>query len=266
VSAVATLRFLSVDWRDLFEIAVTAFVIYRLLRLFRGTRALQMIVGIVVLVVVYAAAWVFKLTMITYLLGLVFTYGAFALLVLFQPELRATLAHLGQSRVMRMFRGERTGAVALDLAEAVATLGRARLGALLVIERGVRLGEYARTGTPLLARVNGDLLQAIFTPPSPLHDGAVIIRGDTIVGAGCILPLSQAELGDRSLGTRHRAAIGLSEQTDALAIVVSEESGQVSVAEHGRLRRGVPETELRSLLEGVTPRVTAEQAAVSLRA
>jgi len=265
VSALGALRFLSIDWRDVLEIALTAFVIYRLLLLFRGTRALQMLVGIVVLVVAYAAAWVFKLTMITYLLGLVFTYGAFALIVLFQPELRATLAHLGQSRLARVFRGMRTGVVASEVVSAVEALRHARLGALLVVERGVRLGDFARSGTALLARVNSELVQAIFTPPSPLHDGAVIIRGDTIIGAGCILPLAQGELRDKSLGTRHRAALGLSEETDALAIVVSEESGQVSVAEHGRLRRDVSPDDLRALLEGVTPRVTAEQAAVALR-
>lgn len=265
MSGVASLRFLTVDWRDLFEIAVTAFVIYRLLLLFRGTRAVQMLVGIVVLVLVYAAAWLFKLTMITYLLGLVFTYGAFALLVLFQPELRATLAHLGQSRLMRMIRGMRTDQVASQVTAAVEALSQARVGALIVVERGVRLGDFAQSGTPLLARVNAELLRSIFTPPSPLHDGAVIIRGDTIIGAGCILPLSQAHLSDRRLGTRHRAALGLSEETDALAIVVSEESAQVSVAEHGKLRRGVSAAELRDLLAGVTPRVTAEHAAVALR-
>ena len=260
------LRFLTVGWRDVFEIAVTAVVIYRLLLLFRGTRALQILAGIVVLVLAYAAAWVFRLTMITYLFGLLFTYGVFALLVLFQPEMRATLALLGQSRLMRMLRGTRSSQAASQLTDAVQALSGARIGALIVVERGVRLGDYAQNGTPLLARVNAELMEAIFTPPSPLHDGAVIVRGDTIIGAGCILPISQIPLSDKSLGTRHRAALGISEETDALAIVVSEESAQVSVAEHGRLRRGVSASELRAMLSGVTPRVTAEQAAVVLRA
>ena len=259
-------RFLTVGWRDVFEIAVAAVVIYRLLLLFRGTRALQILAGVVVLLIAYAAAWVFRLTMITYVLGLLFTYGAFALLVLFQPEMRATLALLGQSRVMRFLRGKRTSQAASQLTDAVQALSGARIGALIVVERGVRLGDYAQNGTPLLARVNAELMEAIFTPPSPLHDGAVIVRGDTIIGAGCILPLTQQMITDKSLGTRHRAALGVSEESDAIAIVVSEESAQVSVAEYGRLRRGVPAAELRSLLSGVAPRITAEQAAVVLRA
>jgi diadenylate cyclase len=266
VSGFAMLRFLSFSWRDLIEIGVAAVVIYRLLLLFEGTRALQMMVGIMVLVLAYAAAWIFKLTMITYLFGIVFTYGAFAALVLFQPELRAALAHLGQSRAMRMLRRRATTQVASQVADAVGRLAGSGTGALIAVERGVRLGDYALTGTPVLARVSADLLETIFTPRSPLHDGAVIIRGDTIIGAGCILPLTQNDPDDRTLGTRHRAALGLSEETDALAIIVSEETRQVSVAEHGRLRRGVTPDELRGLVSGVTPRATAEQAAVSLRA
>ena len=264
--SVGLLRFLTIGWRDVFEIAVAAAVIYRLLLLFRGTRALQILAGVLIVLLGYVVAWVFRLTMITYLLGLLFTYGAFALLVLFQPELRATLALLGQSRLMRLLRGNRTSQAASQLTDAVQALSAARIGALIVVERGVRLGDYAQNGTPLLARVNAELMEAIFTPPSPLHDGAVIIRGDTIIGAGCILPLTQAPVTDRSLGTRHRAALGISEETDALAIVVSEESAQVSVAEHGRIRRGVPAAELRAMLSGLTPRVTAEHAAVALRA
>jgi diadenylate cyclase len=238
VSGFAMLRFLSFSWRDLIEIGVAAVVIYRLLLLFEGTRALQMMVGIMVLVLAYAAAWIFKLTMITYLFGIVFTYGAFAALVLFQPELRAALAHLGQSRAMRILRRRATTQVASQVADAVGRLAGSGTGALIAVERGVRLGDYALTGTPVLARVSADLLETIFTPRSPLHDGAVIIRGDTIIGAGCILPLTQNDPSDRTLGTRHRAALGLSEETDALAIVVSEETHQIAVAESGRLRRG----------------------------
>lgn len=265
MSDAASLRFLFFDWRDVLEIVVTAAVIYRLLLLFRGTRALQMLVGIVVLVVVYATAWIFKLGMITYLLGLVFTYGAFAVLVLFQPELRATLAHLGQSRAMSLLRRMETSEMATHVVNAVERLSHAGTGALIAVERGVRLGDYVQTGTPMLAHVSADLLQTIFTPRSPLHDGAVIIRRESIIGAGCILPLTQSHVSDRTLGTRHRAALGLSEETDALAIVVSEESAQISVAEGGRLRRGISPAELRDLLAGVRRRATGEHAAVSLR-
>src|SRR6478672_10658215 len=164
------LRLLHPGWRDFVEIAVVSFAIYRVLLLIHRTRAMQVLVGLVVLVVSYGIAYVLQLSMIVYLLGLVFSYGA-----------------------------------------------------IVAIEREVSLEEYVQSGSEMHAKVSADLLATIFTPYSPLHDGAVIIRGDTIVGAGCILPLSQSALIDRSLGTRHRAALGLTEETDALVLVVSEE-------------------------------------------
>ena len=266
MSVLDQLRLLHPGWRDLMEILIVAYVLYRVLLLFHGTRALQMLLGIVVLVFTYAVAWVLKLTMITYLLGLVFTYGAFAALIVFQPELRAALAHLGQSRVTRFFRRMEESEVAEEVADAVERLSRSGIGAIIVIEREVPLGDYMESGTPMQAKVSADLLATIFTPYSPLHDGAVIIRGDSIVAAGCILPLSQAPLADRSLGTRHRAAIGLSEETDALVVVVSEETSTISVATHGRLWRNLSAPQLRDVLAGRSPRPTAEHPIVELRA
>jgi diadenylate cyclase len=260
------LRLLHFGWRDAIEVALVAFVFYRVLLLIHGTRAVQMLLGVVMLVFVYAAAWLMKLTMITYLLGIVFTYGAFAALIVFQPELRAALAHLGQSRVTRFFRRMEQTEVAEELADAVERLSRSSIGAIIAVEREMVLGDYVQSGSGMQAKVSADLLATIFTPYSPLHDGAVIVRGDTIIGAGCILPLSQALFEDRSLGTRHRAAIGLSEETDALVIVVSEETAQVSVAMHGRLLRGLTTGQLRDMLSGRAPRVTSEQAIIELRA
>ena len=225
-----------------------------------------MLVGIAVLVFAYALAWVTKLHMITYLLGLVFTYGAFALLIVFQPELRAGLAHLGQSRVTRFFRRLEENEVADAIAEAVDRLSRSGIGAIIAIEREMGLGDFVQSGSEMQASVSSDLLQTIFTPYSPLHDGAVIIRGDTIVAAGCILPLSQAPLSDRALGTRHRAALGLSEETDAIVVVVSEETSTVSVAMLGRLMRHLTPGQLRDVLAGRAPRATAEHAVVQLQA
>jgi diadenylate cyclase len=242
--------------RDIIEVLVVAFVLYRVLLLIQGTRAVQMLIGIVVLVLVYAVAWLTKLTMITYLLELVFTYGAFAALIIFQPELRAGLAHLGQSRVTRFFRRM----------EEVERLTRSGIGAIIVLEREMALGDYIQSGSEMQAKVSADLLATIFTPYSPLHDGAVILRGDTIIGAGCILPLSQAPLADRSLGTRHRAAIGLSEETDALVIVVSEETSTISIALAGRLTRNVTPPQLRDLISGRPARGAAEHAVAELPA
>jgi diadenylate cyclase len=263
VSALEVVRLLHPGWRDVVEIAVVAFVLYRALMLIRGTRALQMLFGIGLLVVLYGIAWVAKLTMITYLLDLVFTYGAFAVLVIFQPELRQALAHLGQSPVTRLLRRMGDAEVAEEIAEAVERLSRSGTGAIVAVEHEVPLGDYLASGSEMQAKVSADLLQTIFTPYSPLHDGAVIVRGDTIVGAGCILPLTQRALADRSLGTRHRAALGISEETDALVIIVSEESSRISVATGGHLLRDVSATRLRELLSGRAARTTAEQPAVA---
>jgi len=254
------LRLLHPGLRDVIEVLVVAFVLYRVLLLIQGTRAVQMLIGIVVLVFVYVTAWVAKLTMITYLLGLVFTYGAFAALIIFQPELRAGLAHLGQSRVTRLFRRMEQLEVADEVGEAVERLARSGIGAIIVIERESALGDYVQSGSEMQAKVSADLLTTIFTPYSPLHDGAVILRGDTIIGAGCILPLSQVPLSDRSLGTRHRAALGLTEETDALVIVVSEETSAISVAMAGRLTRNLTPAQVRDFVAGRPARAAAEAA------
>ena len=238
-------------WRDLLEILIVAYVIYRLLRFLVGTRALQIVLGLLVLAVIYLAALLLKLSMITYLLGVVFTYGAFAALVVFQPELRQALARLGQSRVFRLFGAAAPPLVADEIAEAVERLSRSATGAIIAIERDIRLDEYLESGTRMRATVSADLLATIFSPYSPLHDGAVLVRGDQIVGAGCILPLTQSQMNDRSLGTRHRAAVGLSEETDAMVLVVSEESATISIARSGALRRGLTTDSVRLLLAGV---------------
>ncbi len=260
------IRIVDFGWRDAVQIALVAFILYRILLLLSGTRAVQMLIGIVVLATTYALAWLFNLTMITYLLGVVFTYGAFAAIVVFQPELRAALAHLGQSPLTRMFRRMEESEIAEEIAHAVERLSRSGIGCIIALEREVGLADYVQSGTNMQAKVSADLIATIFTPYSPLHDGAVVIRGDTIIGAGAILPLSQATMTDRSLGTRHRAALGLSEETDALVIVVSEETAKVSVAQHGRLTRGVTTTQLRDLIAGRVPRSTSESPILPLQA
>lgn len=242
--------FLAPTWRDGLEVLVVAYVFYRILQVLAGTRAFQMLFGLVVLVGVYFASRVLNLRLLTYLLENFFRFGAIAALVVFQPELRSALAHLGQSRLMRMFSPLRQSEVAEEIADAAEELRRSKTGAIIAIEREIGLGEYADTGTPLEARVSAPLLTTIFTPYSPLHDGAVIIRGDAVVAAGAILPLTQFPIADKSLGTRHRAALGLSEETDALVVVVSEETARISVAFRGQLQRGLDRDKLVEVISG----------------
>jgi diadenylate cyclase len=239
-------RLLHPGWRDVLEIALVSYVTYRVLLLFQRTRAVRILLGLAVLVAGYAMAYVLKLGMITYLLGLMFQYGAFALLIVFHPELRAALAHLGRTR--RLFVDLGDEAVAAEVAKACERLSGLGIGGIIAVERQVRLDEYLVTGSELQARVSADLLVTIFTPYSPLHDGAVLVRGDSIIAAGCILPLSQTPLLDRALGTRHRAALGLTEETDALVVVVSEETGAISLAVHEQLWRNLSPAELRHRL------------------
>jgi diadenylate cyclase len=248
--------FLAPGWKDLLEILVVAAVFYRILVLLAGTRAIQMLLGLLLLVAIYFLSRVLVLDLLRSLLEYLFEFGAIAALVVFQPELRNALAHLGQNRLWRRFfdRLEET-AVAEEIASAAEELARAKVGAIIAIEREVGLGEYAETGTPLQARVSAALLNTIFTPYSPIHDGAVIIRGDTIVAAGAILPLTQFPVSDKSMGTRHRAALGLSEETDAVVVVVSEETSQISLAVRGHLERGLDRERLVTTL-AATGRVT----------
>ena len=247
-------RLLHPDWRDLLEIALVSFLLYRGLLLFQRTRAVRILLGLVVLVSAYAVAYVLKLGMITYLLGLGFQYGAIALLIVFHPEIRSFLAHLGRTR--RFFPEMGNERVASEVADAAERLSRSRVGAIIAVERQVRLDEYLASGSEMQARVSADLLATIFTPYSPLHDGAVLIRGDVIIGAGCILPLSQASVLDRSLGTRHRAALGLAEETDAIVVVVSEETAAISLATGGRLWRNLTPAQVRRKIISPVERVS----------
>ena len=249
------LRFLRPGWGDLIEIGLVSALFYRLLLLIRRTRAMQMLMGVFLLAGIYLVALRLDLVLIRTLLAYLFQYGAIAALVVFQPELRSALARLGQSRMFRVFSSLEDGAVVDEVLEAVEQLARSRIGAIIAFEGAVGLDEFAVTGSKVDARVTAEMLSTIFTPHSPLHDGGVIIRGDHIKAAGAIFPLTQYSLPDKSLGTRHRAAIGLSEETDAIVIVVSEETARVSVARRGRLDRDVDTERLREILTGTRPEV-----------
>lgn len=228
-------------------ILVTAGVYLILLRLARP-RALRILTGLLLLIALYVIAWAARLTVIMFVLEILFGYGAIAALIIFQPELRSGLARLGRRRLVHEPEPLPETELVAELAEAVERLARANIGAILVIEVDVGLDEYAATGTRVEARVSADLLVSIFSPYGPLHDGAVLISGDTIFAAGVILPLTQFPVEDRALGTRHRAALGISEETDALAIVVSEERSEISLALNGRLERDVDGQRLRQAI------------------
>jgi len=248
------LQFLQPGWGDLFEILIVAVLFYRLLLLIQRTRAMQMLLGALLLVGAYFVALILDFTLIRYLLETMFQYGAIAALVVFQPELRSGLARLGQSQLVRYLRSMEESQEADELIEAITELSRLKRGAIVAIQRDVGLEEYAETGSPVGAPVSAEMLKTIFTPYTPLHDGAVIINGGRIVTAGAILPLTQLPVRDKSLGTRHRAALGLSEETDALVVVVSEETSRISVAQGGRMEVGVDEVRLREILTGVLGR------------
>jgi diadenylate cyclase len=244
--------FLLPGLRDIVQIALVAVAFYYVLRVLARTRAIQMLLGLLLLFVIYLLARVFNLSLVETLMAYMFQYGAIAALIVFQPELRSALARLGQSRMLRWFNRLEESVVVEELVETAERLSRAKIGAIIAIARDVGLEEYAQTGTRIQARVSAEILVSIFAPYGPLHDGAVLIEGDTLIAAGVILPLTQYPIEDKSLGTRHRAALGLSEETDALTLVVSEETAQISVAEHGRLERDVGLERLRSVLLGST--------------
>ena len=247
------LRYLTPGWTDLVEILVVAFLLYRILDVIQRTRAMQIMLGLVLVGFVYLLARLLDLILVRSLLEAAFQYGAIAALVVFQPELRAALARLGRNRMIRAFQRLEGSRVVEELIDATERLARARNGAIIAIEQRASLEEYAMTGSSVEAPVSAEMLVTIFTPYSPLHDGAVLITGDRIRCAGAILPLTQSPISDRSLGTRHRAALGLSEETDAIVLVVSEESSQVAVAQGGVLERDVDPERLRAIISGQSP-------------
>ena len=247
------LQFLSPGWTDLVEIAIVSLLIYRILLLIRETRAMQMLFGILLLAGLYLMSVIFGLSLIRRLIEALLQYGAIAALVVFQPEMRAALARLGQTRLVRMLGSARQERIVDRLVEGVEQLSQSGVGAIVAVQRETGLKEYAQTGSSVEAMLSAELLGTIFAPQSPLHDGAVIIVGDVIKAAGAILPLTQNPVRDRSLGTRHRAALGLSEETDAIVIVVSEETSRISIAYRGSIEMGVDGNRLRQLLERTLP-------------
>jgi diadenylate cyclase len=233
--------------RDLIDIALVAFITYRFLLLMRGTRGVQMTFGIIVLLAFYWLTRYYRLTAVQWLLSNLLTYIVFAIIVIYQNEIRRGLAGLGQTS----FFGRRKRMGKEDFEEiilAATTLASKKIGALIVIERDIGLRNYVESGIALDAVLTYDLLVTIFSPNTPLHDGAVIVQRNRITAAGCFLPLTLNPYLSKELGTRHRAAIGITEETDAVTVIVSEETGTISAALSGKISRNLDGTSLRSLL------------------
>ncbi|HKW52025.1 MAG TPA: diadenylate cyclase CdaA [Candidatus Eisenbacteria bacterium] len=236
---------------DVIDILIVAFLFYRLFAMIKGTRAAQMFVGLVFIVIASIIAQWFRLNALNWIIGSLKTVWVILFVILFQPELRALLTHVGQNRLLRALIRVGDGGVLKEILAAVEDMSKERRGALIVVERDMGLRDYIETGTKLDAAVTKELLETVFTPHSPLHDGAVVIRGDQIAAAGCILPLSETPGLSPILGTRHRAALGLAEETDACVFVVSEETGAISIAHKGELKWNLDEGQLRSELAAI---------------
>ena len=241
------------NWTSIIDILLVAFVIYWLLILIRGTRAVRIVIGLSILYLVYLAALFFGFDLLRRLLETAAVVGLFAIVVVFQPELRRALEQIGRiGSVNRFFVSTEVKAaerVAREISRAARILAGSRHGALVVLERETGLHDLASdSGVPVNADLRAELLVTIFYRGTALHDGAVIVSGERILAAGVLLPLSQNVLDSERYGTRHRAAIGISEQTDAVVVVVSEETGSISLVLSGRIERNLTETQLRRRL------------------
>ena len=247
-SVIAFLRTTEFSWLDALDILIVAFIIYQLLQLIRGTHAVQMALGGMVLVLVYWVSQWADLETVNWLLRTFLPYVVFGIIVVFQAEIRKVLAHLGKTPLLGAFSAQRTEEMIDEVVLAATTLASQHTGAIIVIEREMGLRTYIETGITLDAVVTYDLLVNVFSPGTPLHDGAVIVQGNRVAAAACFLPLTVNPELSRQLGSRHRAAIGVTEDTDALAVVVSEETGIISLVSGGRIRRELDARTLKQAL------------------
>ena len=244
------LRRPAVSWWDVVDIALVSVLIYELLLLIRGTRAVQMALSAGFLIGLFFVSRWFDLETVNWVIRNLATYVGFAIIVLFQADIRRALAHFGRAPFFRYFERVTSADETIeDLVVAASTLAARRIGAIIVVERQIGLRNYIEGGIPLDATITYDLLATIFQPGSPLHDGAAIVQGDRVAAAACFLPLSINPRVSRELGTRHRAALGITEENDAVAIVVSEETGAISLALAGALERNLRRNALRDRLK-----------------
>lgn len=255
----------NIDWTDGVEIIILAVLIYYVLLWIKQTRAWALVKGFAVILVFLLFAVVWEMDTILWLAGNVFDIGILALVIVFQPELRKALEQLGQKNILTDIFMLDVGKEKEDqfndktieaIVKACAEMSKVKTGALIVIENNVPLGEYERTGITLDAQISSQLLLNIFEHNTPLHDGAVIVRGNRAVSATCYLPLSDNMTLSKELGTRHRAAVGISEVSDAMTVIVSEETGAISIAQYSEIKRNVTPEILREQLSGLQNRTT----------
>jgi diadenylate cyclase len=240
--------FLSFRLIDLIDVLIVSFIIYRLLALMKGTRAAQMVTGLVLIFFVAFVSFWFQLEGLSWLFSNLATVGIIVLVIVFQPELRSMLAQMGHSRLFQYFIRVEERKSLKEIARAAVRLSELRYGGLIVIEKGIGLKNYIETGKKLNAELSAEMITTLFTPYTPLHDGAAIIVGEIISAAACTLPLSQNPRYRKLYGMRHKAAIGLTEVSDAVAVIVSEETGSVSIAYKGFLERDINRDDFKSRL------------------
>lgn len=256
------LRRPAISWWDILDILVVAVVVYEALKLIRGTRAVQMALGSFLVIVLFFISGLLPLQTVNWLIRNMLVYVAFAAIVIFQSDIRRALAHLGRAPFFRYFASAEAAEEAIaEIVVATQMLSAQRTGAIIIVEREIGLRNYIESGIPLDANLTYDLLVTIFQPGSPLHDGAVIIQENRVAAGACFLPLTTNPKVGREMGTRHRAAIGVSEESDAVAVVVSEETGQISIALEGDIERGLAPDVLRHRLhELISPRRVSARA------
>jgi diadenylate cyclase len=240
--------FLKFGWLDLIDVVIVAFLFYRLLLLMKGTRSVQIVVGLFLLFFISFLAFWFQLEGLKWLITNIATVGILVLVIVFQPELRSALAQIGHNKLFRLFFRYEKEKTLDELVKTAIRLSQLRYGGLMVIGREIGLKNFIETGKPINAEISSDLLVTIFTPYTPLHDGAAIIQGDFVVAVACTLPLTQNPLYSQLFGMRHKAAIGVTEESDAIVIVVSEETGEISVAFKGVLHKNIDRTNLKETL------------------
>ncbi len=243
-----SIGFLKFTIIDLIDVAVVAFLFYRVLILMKGTRSAQIVLGLFLLFAISFVAFWFRLEGLKWLITNIATVGILVLVIVFQPELRTALAQIGHNKLFRLFFRYEKGKTLDELVRAAVRLSELRYGGLFVIEREIGIKNLQETGKSINAEVSSDLLVTVFTPYTPLHDGAAIIQGDYVVAVSCTLPLTQNPRYRSIFGMRHKAAIGVTEESDAIAITISEETGEISIAFKGVLYQNVDKAELKETL------------------
>ena len=239
---------------DVLDILIVAFLFYKLLGFIRETRAEQLAKGLLILVIVALLASWLHLYSLQWILSNLVNVGLIAIVIIFQPELRRLLENLGRNKLISNFSGidlEEAEEITMELTEAMLSMSKTKTGALIVIERETALTDIIETGTVIKAGIQKEMIENIFYEGAPLHDGALIVRGDKLWAAGCVLPLTEDKKLSKELGTRHRAGIGITENSDALVFIVSEETGIISKAEDGKLERRLGKQDIEALLNGI---------------